>query len=151
MPPFLRRSFLCLRPLLPSPGCSRLHRPEVNPRPFALCSRSSNGQKGAEEGMAVKNEWKRAGQMCTNTQVRLIWTESAMTDFNSGLEPCREGGGAMIQQPFPSNSKAFLFTPTNANAVCVDVFLLIKKHGETSGARQACSRCHLSTWSILNS
>lgn len=31
----------------------------------------------------------------------------------------------MIHQPFPSNSKAFLFTPTNANAVCADVFVLV--------------------------
>lgn len=76
--------------------------------------------------MVVKNEWKGAAQMCTNTQVRLIWTESAMTDFNSGPEPCGEGGGAVIQQPFPSSSKAFLFTPANASAVGVDVFLLVE-------------------------
>lgn len=36
------------------------------------------------------------------------------------------GRGATTQQPFPSDSKAFLFTPTNANTVCVDVFLLVE-------------------------
>lgn len=124
-----RRSVLFLRSLLPSPGCARLHRPEVNPGPFALCSRNSNGQKGQQKGWCLKMNGRKMVR-CAQTNkldsfARLdgITTSWAMMDFNSGLEACiRKGEGNV-----PSNRKVHLSTHANANTVYVTMFSPVKK------------------------
>lgn len=103
-----RRSVLFLRSLLPSPGCARLHRPEVNPQPFALCSRNSNGQKGRQKGRCLKMNGRemvrRAQTNKLDSFARLdgITSSWAVMDFNQGLE-------AWIQKGAEGNDSNSLF------------------------------------------
>lgn len=126
-----RRTVLFLRSLLPSPGCARLHCPEVKPRPFALCSRNSNGQKGRQKGWCLKMNGKEMVRCAQTSLTHLhVWMESHRDGpwwtSTTGWKPVFERGRAMIQQPVQSNRKARLSTHVNANAVYVNVFSPVK-------------------------